>query len=191
MDIATVSVIATATIGLFTIGGTIWNSLQPGRVAREARVEERRADAYVEILRLAEHESLTYNSRLTNALIAATEGYPHIEDRLPVPEDPPVDTRASLAAQTAAFASKEVATAYRTWRTRMDEIRGEWESIAFYWSENLAPDEPVDVERLKPLRDELRPAERHARVAMADRIAAELRHRPAVASKAAPGPPRS
>lgn len=150
--------------------------MQPGRVAREARVEERRADAYVEILRLAEQESLRYNASLTNALIATREDEPGFEDLVPVPEDPPVDTRASIAAQIAAFASEEVESTYRMWRKHMDEVRGEWEGIQFVWLENYP--HPVDIDILRPLRDELRPAESQARAAMADQIAHELRHRP-------------
>ena len=113
MDIATVSIIATASIGVLTVGGTVWNSLQPARVAREARIEQRRADAYLEILRLAEQESLYYNATLTNMLIEATEDYPGLVNGVGVPEHPPVESRATLAAHVAAFASEEVAAAYR------------------------------------------------------------------------------
>ncbi|MEK6443921.1 hypothetical protein [Pseudonocardia sp. T1-2H] len=177
MDIATVSIIATASIGLMTVGGTIWNSLQPARVAREGRIEQRRADAYLEILRLAEQESLYYTARMTNLLIAAIEDQAGLESRIEVPEPPPVESRASLAAHVAGFASADVANAYRTWRTRMDEVRGAHEDIAFHWRENVAPYEVVELEMLQPMRDIRLPAEKQARIAMADQIAAELRHR--------------
>lgn len=109
-------------------------------------------------------------------LIAATEVHPEIEDRVLVPEAPSTEARATLEAKIAAFASEEVEIAYRTWRTSMDEIWGEWDALGYYWREVVAP-EPVAVEDLRSLRDELRPAEQRARRAMADRIAAELRHR--------------
>ena len=177
VDIAVVSIVATATIGVLTVGGTIWNSLQPARVAREARVEDRRATAYVEILKLAESESRYFNARAVNLVIAATEDYEGIESRVDVPAEPSVDSRAGLAAQVGAFASDDVTALFNTWRRRMDQVRGEYQEIGFYWAESLGGHSAVELDRLDPFVNGLLPAERQARTTMADQIAAELRHR--------------
>jgi hypothetical protein len=112
VDIAVLSVISSGLVGLAGVGAAIWNSFQAARIAREGRIEQRRADAYMEVLRLAELESQYYDTRVVNLVIDAQEHYPGIKSQLAVREVPPVDSRAMMAAQISAFGSTDVYSAF-------------------------------------------------------------------------------
>jgi hypothetical protein len=98
------------------------------------------------------------------------------EGRVPMPDKPPADTKAVSAAHLAAFGSKTVRREYSAWRKRMDATDREFNELAIYWREDRNG-HPINLERLKPLLDELLPVEATARTSLAEQIAWDLGHR--------------
>ena len=169
MDVLALASVITAGVAALSTGINAFYSTRRGaKTARETRINQRKAESYLEVLRLIELEAQWVEAWLTNRKIEAEEPIEGFEGRVPEPNKPPADGKAIIAAHLAAFGSKDVRQEYAAWRELMDAIDRERNSLAIYWREHRAP-LPIDVERLKLFRDELLPAEAVVRTALAER----------------------
>lgn len=175
--VALAAVITSGVVGLSGAGAALWSTHRTAQTAREGRVQQRLAESYLEVLRLVELEAQWAKARVTNLKIAAEEDYPGIENRVRVPEQPAVDSRAVIAAHLAAFGSAQVGTLYRAWRERMTAVDDEHSNLDFYWRECIGVGGAIEIDKLKRMLDELLPEEATARKLMAEAMAKDLGHR--------------
>jgi hypothetical protein len=132
---------------------------------RRTRKHDRRADVYLDVLRMAELESRALAATTTQWAIA--ENYGVGTQPAPV-ATPDVQEQARIVARLRAFGSGKVRAAYDEWRRSADSIDSEQEHQRSGWE--LNNDEPMTDK----LFLELHPTEERARAALADAIAAEL-----------------
>lgn len=171
--IALASVITSGIVGL---GGLTVAAVTSGKdrdAARSLALDQarlqRRADAYVEVLRVAE----------TAGQWASTTT-PSLDFGDPVPPLPDLAAQAQVQALVGAFGSTEVRDLERAWR---DSVRAVIKAVQAI---NVATSTEgrhgvTGIDKMgtwRRLDEELRPAERAAREALADGIARELGHRP-------------
>ena len=152
------------------------NATHTDKVARENRVQQRLADAYVKVLSLAEQEgqwiaATTYNCSRDKGDLWESQEFREAPK-------PAITDRSSAAALLAAFGSAAVLAQHSAWRAAADAA-GEWiQGIDIGMHLNGAvPDENVPPEQLKRLVYELQPKEAAARQALAEAVADELGHR--------------
>ncbi len=101
--VALASVITSGVLGVSTGGIAIWTAKRNAALAREQRVEQRAADAYLQILRLAEQEAQWLDTSVYNLELDRAEVIYGIVREIVVSE-PPRSDRATAAALIAAYA---------------------------------------------------------------------------------------
>jgi hypothetical protein len=169
--IALWSILSGASVGLGGLAVALFSGWRDRAgalsLAREERQQQRRADAYVAVLAMAEKAGYWV---ATVRPLVETEGY----EPLPLPD---LDSQSRASALINAFGSTEVHEAYEAWREivqsvlKADRLLG----LALDSRQRGHGDSGIDVgeEGLK-LHVELRPAEVDARTRMVGLIAAEL-----------------
>ncbi|MBB6375217.1 hypothetical protein BKA01_002439 [Pseudonocardia eucalypti] len=174
MDVALASVIASGTIGLSGVFASIWAATRPGKVTREARLQQRLADAYLEVLRIVEREAQWLEAEIYN-LSLTYEDVHYVEAKLiqlPIPE--PTD-RVTAAALLDAFSSTTIRDRYREWRETVDAASREIHFISRERRNNLqAHADPKSLE-LNELSNQLAPREYQLRQSLVNAIALELK----------------
>lgn len=176
--VGTVATVAVATVGLFFSWLTGKQSRdhaetlekirlqQAERAAHDARIHGRRADAYLEALRLSESTGLW-----AQAVRPMLDSVP---PRTPPPL-PDLNRQAATRAQLLAFGSREVQDLWGAWVLTVRVILMADAEIDYITSD----DAPLDETQSRTgiwgrLEQEMRPAEREAREALARRINLEL-----------------
>lgn len=142
------------------------------RLTRENRIEDKRADAYLELLRLIEREGLALESTMTR-LEARTE--PDYGQATPRTTDrPPLSERAAISALLVAFGSPALKSHVESWAEAVKQFDDEYERLAFDWMQNVGdPNEPIESASLDGLRGVLL-AEQQERREVARQIVDEL-----------------
>ncbi len=173
--VAIIAVIATATVGLSGAGVSLYGIHRTARTARETQVRQRRADAYLEVLRLMEANAHWVTASAANLeMNSDKEWSKYFEgayDRK-VPEAPALGSEAVMRAHVAAFGSADAKVAFKAWQAAMLPIDEFFANLGFIVieSNNGAP---PDSEQIKPLLDAL-PVEEQARAAFAEAAAKDL-----------------
>ena len=146
------AVITTGALGFAGLAASIWSTKESGRVARQGRVDEKRIDACVEILRLVEHKTLWFESRVTAVDIA---GDP-FENAPKLPREPDAGEQAIIATLLAAFGSPPLREACVGWTEAAKEMDKQLEVAAWNWEQNYhGPETPTDPDDLDALRQRL------------------------------------
>lgn len=142
------------------------------RLARENRVEDKRADSYLEILRMVEREGQALSSILTRLEARTEPDYGQPQPR--TTERPPLSDRAGIDALLAAFGSRKLTARVESWSTAVEQFDEEYARLAFDWGQNAGdPNEPLDWDSLEELRGFMR-NEQSERQEVARQVASEL-----------------
>lgn len=175
--VAIISVIASATVGLSAAGVSLYGIHRTARSARATQVRQRKADAYLEVLRLMEAHAQWVTAKTSNLEENSDREYHRIfqgqYDRQ-LPDRPTLSSLATMRAHIAAFGSTEAKTSFKTWLRAMDPIDDFFVQLPFIVIESNNGESP-DGDQLKPLLDAL-PAEEQARAAFAEAAAKDLEH---------------
>ncbi|MEJ3651494.1 hypothetical protein WEH80_00610 [Actinomycetes bacterium KLBMP 9759] len=170
--VALVSVIVSA----FTAGIAAWSVHKNASLAREQRVEQRAADAYLQVLKLAEQEGQWTDATVYNYGL----DWEHLRygavERIDVPR-PAVTDKATASALIAAYGSSAVRSCHAEWRAAADALIELLDNISIGWALAGDPEPKVDPAEMKRLTDDLQPKERTARQKFGEAVASELRHR--------------
>lgn len=155
--LALASVITSGTVGALGVGSGIWATRLARSLTREGRFEERRIDAYLEILRLVEHKTLWWERNLLRTEATGDPQYTYGYSTLPeLPRAPEVDELATIDALLAAFGSEELVESCAGWVTATERLDGLYEVAAWNYHENYhGPDTETDPKDLANLRLEL------------------------------------
>lgn len=173
---AVVSVAAIVVSGLVSvlvprISGNLAKDL-----ARENRIQQRLADAYLGVLQIVEREGLWLQAAVTNLQNLVWDEYEQVPLLL-VPE-PVLADQATAAALLDAFGSDDVHENYDRWRSAMSAAVYEREGVYWNLQESGDPAARPSEQELRKLAEALCPGEQSARKRLADVIARELGHRP-------------
>ena len=171
-----VTVITTGILGLATAGIAIWTTRTTAKNARLQREQQRSADAYLQVLQLAELEAQWVDSLLHNLHLDWDEVRWGVTEVLRVPE-PAVTDRASASALLAAFGSAGVRAQHAGWRAAADQYREFVTGLLLSLQADGDPDGEPSREQLEIMKGTLQPAERAQRTRLAELIASELGHR--------------
>ncbi len=185
-QVALAAVIVAALSGLGGILVAVWTTRRNELMTRETlasnervthdnRVEDKRADAYVELLRLIEREAMALASTMEQLEHRTEPDYGQPSPRR-IDRPPPYD-RASLSALVAAFASPAVRQLIGQWSEVVASFDREHGRLQFEWEQSGDPQEPLDWTSLEGLRDVIR-SEAVARQAIRERVVSELDSRP-------------
>ena len=113
-----VSVIASATVGLSAAGVSLYGIHRTARTARATQVRQRKADAYLEVLRLMEAQAQWITTSASNLETNSDEEYYRIfegqYDRQ-LPDRPALGSQAVMRAHVAAFGSTEAKATFKAW----------------------------------------------------------------------------
>lgn len=173
--VALASVITSGILGIATASVAVWTAHQTGRLAREQRIQQRSADGYLQVLKLAEQEAQWLDAFVHNyGLDDELEQY-GVDISIRVPE-PAVSDRATANALLAAFGSSKVRAAHAAWRTAADSFDKLVKDIRVGFQLN-GPPYTIDDKEMSTLTKNLQPSERSARQALAEAVATELGHR--------------
>src|SRR3954467_588291 len=99
------SVIISVVAVVFATGTAIYSTYRTAKTARETRVQTRKAESYLEVLRLVQLHAQQAETQSANMRIAANEPVLDFDRKIPQPEGPSADSRAVIAAYLAAFGS--------------------------------------------------------------------------------------
>lgn len=148
--LALASVITSGTVGALGVGSGIWATRLTRSLTREGRFEERRIDAYLEILRLVEHKTLWWERRLLRMEATGDPQYTYGYSTLPeLPRAPEVDELATIDALLAAFGSEQLVESCEGWVTSTERLEELHEVAAWNYD---GPDSEIDPEDLASLR---------------------------------------
>lgn len=139
------------------VGAGVWATRISQRLAREGRFEERRIDAYLEILRLVEHRTLWWGRRLMRLEVSGDPQYTYGHSTLPdLPRAPEVDEVATFDALLAAFGSEELIESCDGWVASTERLEELHEIAAWNYHENYhGPDTETDPTDLTNIRLEV------------------------------------
>jgi hypothetical protein len=164
------AVVTTGALGFAGLATSIWSTKEAARVARHARVDEKRIDACVEILRLVEHRTLWFESRVAGAELA---GDP-FENTPKLPREPDVGERAIIETLLAAFGSSSLRNACSGWTGAALELEKQLEVAAWNWNESYhgpeTPTSPDDVAALRLRLEVVAQSTRAVEVAVANEV---------------------
>jgi len=142
------------------------------RLTRENRIEDKRADAYLELLRLIEREGLALESTIARLDAYTEPDYGQAKPR--TTERPPLAERAAINALLAAFGSTVLKLRVEGWVEAVQQFDDEYDRLAFNWTQSAGdPDEPIERGSLDGLRGRLR-SEQGERKEVARAIVEEL-----------------
>jgi hypothetical protein len=168
-------VITTGVLGVVTCAIAVWTTRMNVKTAREQRVQQRLAEAYLELLRLVEQEGSWVRQRIENLEDRALDPYgyatsPMVSRQIPSPESTDAVT---MTAILAAFGSDDVRQRHLEWRSAVTAIEREWDSLQWDWTENYDPEHQVTEDELREMT-KAKPREMATRQALAEAIRAEL-----------------
>jgi hypothetical protein len=155
------SVVTSGLVGLLGVGAGVWATTTSQRLTREGRFEERRIDAYLEILRLVEHRTLWWAQRLMRLQASEDPQYRYGPSSMPeLPRAPEVDDMAKFDALLAAFGSGQLVQTCEGWVASTVRLEELYESAAWNYDQNYAgPDterDPEDVAKIQSEVEKLR-----------------------------------
>jgi hypothetical protein len=139
-------------------------------LAEDSRRQERLADAYVELLGIVNRTA--HFADMVRPIVDTNPPAPN-------PPLPHVDEQMRAESLVMAFGSRNVEVLFETWRQTVWAIIRADQEIGF----GLTREESghsSHMEVWRQLVDELKPAQKAARSALADAVAVELRSRPAI-----------
>lgn len=116
-------------LGLASIWVSIWTTKQAARDERARRAEERRTDAYIEILRTANRRTAALLAQIFNAW--AADEIQDAQMRRQRVQMPPEAELAEADALVAAFASAEVSRVYLLWLNSLEAIANGFDDYSF------------------------------------------------------------
>lgn len=165
-----VAVIVTGALGLAGLAVTLRTNSEGLKAARRAQINEHRARAYLELLKLVEGEGawLDYRSDYATYLVFRRYGTERPAD---VPK-PDAQDRADREALLAAYGSTDVRAKHGNWAAAVDAVVSEHNGIAFRW--DGIDEDGRSREDLIELKDDLVPAQVRARQALRTAVADEL-----------------
>jgi hypothetical protein len=143
-------------------------------LAEDSRRQERLADAYVELLGIVNR---------TAHYADMVRPFVDTNPPAPTPPLPHVDEQMRAESLVMAFGSRNVEALFETWRQTIWAIIRADQEIGF----GLTREESGRTNHMEVWRqlvDELKPAQKAARSALADAVAVELRSRPAIEAPA-------
>lgn len=142
------------------------------RLASENRIEDKRTDAYLELLRLIEREGLAVESTMTRLDALTEPDYGQAKPR--TTDRPPLSERAAINALLVAFGSQALKLRVESWADSVRQFDEEYDRLAFDWMQNMGdPNEPIETGSLDGLRAVLL-AEQQERRAVGRQIVEEL-----------------
>jgi hypothetical protein len=148
--LALASVITSGTVGALGVGSGVWATRLTRSLTREGRFEERRIDAYLEILRHVEHKTLWWERRHLRIEATGDPQYTYGLSTLPgLPRAPEVDELATIDALLAAFGSEQLVESCEGWVNSSERLHGLHEVAAWNYD---GPDTDADPEDLANLR---------------------------------------
>lgn len=147
--LALISVITGGILGAGGIAASVWTTRQTLRAARQGRVEERRIDAYLDILKIIEHQNLWHEHRILNA---EEQGDVYADKRTePLRADP--SERATLSALATAYASNGVRATCRQWLEAVEQLDTIMAVASWNWEQDYhGPETPTGNADLAALR---------------------------------------
>lgn len=154
----------------------MWTARQNFNLAREQRIQQRCADGYLQVLRLAEQEAQWLDGCVHNLCLDPQGLWYGAVERIEVPKSAVTD-RATAAALMAAFGSMTVRACHAAWREAADALSERVTNICIGINLAGTQHEKVPDKEMEFLTDELQPKERATRQALAEAVAAELGHR--------------
>jgi hypothetical protein len=108
VDVLALAAVIIAGVGAASTGiNAFYSTRRTAKTAQETRINQRKAESYLEVLRLIEVEAQWADAWSTNRKIEAEEPIEGFEGRVPMPDKPPADTKAVIAAHLAAFGSED------------------------------------------------------------------------------------
>jgi hypothetical protein len=160
----------TGALGFAGLATSIWSTKEASRVARHGRVDEKRIDACVEILRLVEHKTLWFKTRVTAAEIA---GDP-FENAPRLPREPDVGEQAIIETLLAAYGSSRLKDACVGWTGAALAMDKQLEMAAWNWEQAYhgpeTPTSPDDLAELRLRLEALGHEKRSVEVAVAQEV---------------------
>jgi hypothetical protein len=125
--VALVAAFVSLAVGGLTASVTAWSAHKTSKTAREGRIDQRRADAYVHVLTIVEREGHWCEAWVAN--FGHYKGYSHEDqyelDEFVRPPEPEVTDRATTAALLAAIGSSTVRDCHAAWRAAADVLARE------------------------------------------------------------------
>lgn len=165
------AVITTGALGFAGLATSLWSTNQGVRATRQGRVDDRRIDACVEILRLVEHKTFWFERRVARAELA---GDPY-EQIPPLPEPPNIGEQVIIETLLVAFGSPALRGACIGWTDAAAHMELQLEVAAWNYEQNYHGDDtttsPADLAALKDKLDGLQRERRAVEVAIADEVA--------------------
>jgi hypothetical protein len=175
MDVVALSaVLVSGVVGVAGTVATTWTTRQSMQLTRENRKQQRIEDAYLKVLAGVEAEGQWAGAHV-RALIEASD--PDARYQPPSLTKPTPDDRPVMAARIGAFGSTEVKQAYAKWLDAIAKIEEEHARLIWELEQDGDPWARSSWNDLQSLATTLIPAEKVARDALSERIAAELGHR--------------
>lgn len=172
LAVSALAVVTSAGVALFA---PKFAADRAAELARENRVQQRLADAYLDVLRLTEREGLWLNALVSNWVASAIESEYDPIPRLRAPS-PELADQATVGALLAAFGSREVMEAHAQWRSKVGPIIDADETLRWNLQEGGDPEARPSAEDLQPL-SRAHKEELLTRKSLAEAVAAELGHR--------------
>lgn len=172
--VALASVITSAVVGVSGAGVLVWATRKNAERADAARVEQHKADAYIEILELVEREGRWQHQRAANLMARSEQDRPTGYSV----EKPAESDRIRTAALLGAFGSKPLREKHDNWSYVVAGLDREYDHLEFARLQDYggAPGAPVEASALTNLLSRL-PLEERERESLRSAIAAELGHR--------------
>lgn len=130
----------------------VWSTHRSGQLTREGRVQERRIDGYLELLRLVERRSLWFETLADRAELV---GDPYAK-LPPLPPEPEASELATIKALLAAFGSEKLKTVCSRWTDAVKKFERASEIAEWNWEQDYSgPDTPMGDKDLAQLREEM------------------------------------
>ncbi len=173
--VSVIAVISSVVVGLSGAGVSLYGIHRTAQTARATQVRQRKADSYLEVLRLMEAKAQWVTGSVENLKTNSDEEFARYFDGQydqPVPDLPALSAQPVMRAHVAAFGSSAARDAFKLWLAATAPIDAYFAELGFIVIESNNG-RPPSKEQLKPLLDAL-PAEERARAAFAEAVAADL-----------------
>jgi len=143
--------------------------------SRPQRVQQRLAEAYLELLKLVEREGQWVQQGIEHLEASAYDKYDFVNAfQVRTVSEPTKMDAVTMVAIVAAFGSQSVRECHKAWRMAVDDIDLEHRILQWNWEQNGDPEALITLDEQKKLQSELKPLELTTRQALADAIGAEL-----------------
>lgn len=146
------AVVTTGALGFAGLAMNMWSTKQAARVTRQGRVDERRIDACVEVLRLVEHKTFWFERRVARAEFV---GDPY-EQPPPLPASPEIGDQVVVETLLVAFGSPQLREACIGWTSAVAEMDSQLEVAAWNFEQDYhGPETSTSATDLAELAEKL------------------------------------